>query len=130
MFSENMAQLARILALPSVPFHAGSVDNKVSPKHYLIMGKASSFTVSSVLDDIIWLVLAHLPSTDKTWDGKKCCSVNLSWLQKTFLSCVILLLVLCTHITGDKNKPLIVDQNLYFAHTFLKLVQKNQFSEI
>lgn len=46
-----MAQAARILALHSVPFLAGSVDNKVSPKHYLIMGEASSFIAVTVLDD-------------------------------------------------------------------------------
>jgi len=48
-----MAQAARILILHSMPFFAGSVDNKVSPKHYLIVGEASGFIAITLLDDRI-----------------------------------------------------------------------------
>jgi len=48
-----MAQAAKILILHSMPFFAGSVDNQVSPKHYLIMGEASSFIAITSLDDRI-----------------------------------------------------------------------------
>ena len=51
LFSETMPQPSRILALHFMLFLAGSMDNKVSLKHYLIITETSSFIAVISLDD-------------------------------------------------------------------------------
>lgn len=109
LFSETMPQPSRILALHFMLFLAGSMDNKVSLKHYLIITETSSFIAVISLDDRLWLMLAQLPWTSKTWIGVWGVLVFESVsLQKAYVSLMRLLFVLCTQITGAKNKSVLV----------------------